>query len=68
VGFVVDKVALGQAFSEYIGFLCKFSFNRPIHTITIIVWGWYNRSNSGLRAKWTQSQPTPRNKKKNRLE
>jgi hypothetical protein len=26
VGFVVDKVSLGQVFSEYIGFPCKFSF------------------------------------------
>jgi hypothetical protein len=26
VGFVVDKVALEQVFSEYIGFLCQFSF------------------------------------------
>jgi hypothetical protein len=23
VGFVVDKVALGQVFSEYFGFLCS---------------------------------------------
>jgi hypothetical protein len=26
VGFVVDKVALGQVFSEYFGFPCQFSF------------------------------------------
>jgi hypothetical protein len=26
VGFVVDKVALGQDFSEYLGFPCQFSF------------------------------------------
>jgi hypothetical protein len=26
VGFVVNKVALGQVFSEYFGFPCKFSF------------------------------------------
>jgi hypothetical protein len=25
VGFVVDKVALGQVFSEYFGFPCQFS-------------------------------------------
>jgi hypothetical protein len=25
VGFVVDKVALGQVFSEYFGFLCQSS-------------------------------------------
>jgi hypothetical protein len=26
VGFVVDKVAVGQVFSEYFGFSCQFSF------------------------------------------
>jgi hypothetical protein len=26
-GFVVDKVALGQVFSEYFGFPCQFSFH-----------------------------------------
>jgi hypothetical protein len=29
VGFVVEKVALGQIFSEYIGFSCQFSFHHP---------------------------------------
>jgi hypothetical protein len=32
VGFVVDKVALEQVLSEYIGFPCKFSFHRLLHT------------------------------------
>jgi hypothetical protein len=32
VGFVVDKVALGQVFSEFFGFLCQFSFHRLLHT------------------------------------
>jgi hypothetical protein len=32
VGFVVDKVALGQGFSEYFGFPCQFSFHRLLHT------------------------------------
>jgi hypothetical protein len=27
VGFVVDKVALGQVFSEYFGFPCQISFH-----------------------------------------
>jgi hypothetical protein len=31
VGFVVDKVALGQVFSEYFGFPCQFSFPRLLH-------------------------------------
>jgi hypothetical protein len=26
VGFVVDKVAMGQVFSEYFGFPCQFKF------------------------------------------
>jgi hypothetical protein len=32
VGFVVDKVALGQVLSEYFGFPCQFSFQRLLHT------------------------------------
>jgi hypothetical protein len=31
LGFVVDKVALGQVFSEYFGFPCQFSFHRLLH-------------------------------------
>jgi hypothetical protein len=31
VGFVVDKVALGQVFSEYFGFPFQFSFHRLLH-------------------------------------
>jgi hypothetical protein len=31
VGFVVDKVALGQVFSEYFGFPCQSSFHQFIH-------------------------------------
>jgi hypothetical protein len=72
VGFVVDKVALGQVFSEYFCFLCKFSFHRLLHIhhhiiiiiiviVVIIIRGWYNRRNSGRCTKWTQSRPTPRN-------
>jgi hypothetical protein len=32
VEFVVDKVALGQVFSEYFGFPCQFTFHRLLHT------------------------------------
>jgi hypothetical protein len=32
VGFVVDKVSLGQVFSECFGFPCQFSFHRLLHT------------------------------------
>jgi hypothetical protein len=31
VGFVVDKVALGQVFSEYFGFPCPFSIHGLLH-------------------------------------
>jgi hypothetical protein len=31
VGFEVDKVALGQVFSEYFGFPCQFSFHQILH-------------------------------------
>jgi hypothetical protein len=31
-GFVVDKLALVQVFSEYFSFLCQFSFHRLLHT------------------------------------
>jgi hypothetical protein len=31
VVFVVDKVALGQVFSEYFRFPCQFSFHRLLH-------------------------------------
>jgi hypothetical protein len=32
VGFMVDKVALGQVFSEYFGVPCQFLFHRLLHT------------------------------------
>jgi hypothetical protein len=31
VGVVVDKVALGQVFSEYLGFSCQSSFHQFLH-------------------------------------
>jgi hypothetical protein len=31
VGFVVDKVALGQVFSEYFGFPCQSTFYQFLH-------------------------------------
>jgi hypothetical protein len=62
VGFVVDKVALGQVFSEYFGFPCMPIFIPPISpkSPSPIIRGWYNRSVSG---RSTQS-PTPLIKKK----
>jgi hypothetical protein len=32
VEFLVDRVALRQVFSEYVGFSCQFSFHRLLHT------------------------------------
>jgi hypothetical protein len=31
IGFVVDKMALGQVFSEYFGFPCQSSFHHILH-------------------------------------
>jgi hypothetical protein len=31
VGFMVDKVALGQVFSNYFGFPCQSSFHQLLH-------------------------------------
>jgi hypothetical protein len=31
MGFVVDKVALGQVFSEYFGFPCQSAFHQILH-------------------------------------
>jgi hypothetical protein len=31
MGFVVDKVALGQVFSKYFGFPCQSSFHKILH-------------------------------------
>jgi hypothetical protein len=44
VGFVADKVALGQVFSEYFGFPCQYS-DIPIspQSPSPIIWGWHNR-------------------------
>jgi hypothetical protein len=41
---VVDKVALGQVFSEYFGFPCQSSFHQLLHNHHhLIIWGLYNR-------------------------
>jgi hypothetical protein len=44
VGFVVDKVALGQVFSEYFGFPCTiFIPSISPQSPSPIIRGWYNR-------------------------
>jgi hypothetical protein len=38
--FVVDKVALGQVFSEYFGFPCQSSFQQLLQkSSSSIIWG-----------------------------
>jgi hypothetical protein len=45
VGFVVDKVVLGQVFSEYFSFPANL-YSPPIspQSPSPIIWGWYNRA------------------------
>jgi hypothetical protein len=41
VGFVVDKVALGQVFSEYFGFTFQSSFQKIApQSPSSVIWGW----------------------------
>jgi hypothetical protein len=59
VGFVVDKMALGQVFSEYFGFPCQSSFHRKFSILTITR-GRYNRTVNGRGVEWTQFGLHPR--------
>jgi hypothetical protein len=54
VGFVVDKVALGQVFSKYFGFPCQFAFHRLLHNHHHLSPG---AGTIGRSTKWTQSHP-----------
>jgi hypothetical protein len=56
VGFVLDKVTLGQVFSEYFGFPCQSSFHEILHHNHR---GWHNRPIGGRRAEWTQLDSAP---------
>jgi hypothetical protein len=63
VGFSVDKMAIGQIFSEYYGFLCQSSFHQILHHSHT---GQVQYARSGRRAEWTQfglPPPTLRIKK-----
>jgi hypothetical protein len=58
VGFVVDKVALGQVFSEYFGFPCQSSFHQIApQSSSSIIWGLYNRPE--VTAAYSGLSPTP---------
>jgi hypothetical protein len=61
VGFVVDKVPLGQVFSVLRFSLPIVSPPTAPHSSSSIIRGWYNGPDSGRRTKWTQSHHTPRN-------
>jgi hypothetical protein len=53
VGFVLDKVVLGQVFSEYFGFPCQSTFHQFLHN--------HHHLSSGagtIGQKWTQYQET----------
>jgi hypothetical protein len=58
-GFVVDKVTLGQVFSDYFGFPFQFSFQTHV-----LSGGCYNKPISGRRSKLIQFHPIPPKKKK----
>jgi hypothetical protein len=64
VGFVVDKAALGQVFSDYFDFPCQ-SFHQFLHII--ITRGWHNRPTGGSGAEWTQMDFTHQYTKLNLL-
>jgi hypothetical protein len=57
VGFVVDKVVLGQVFSEYFRFPCQSSFHQLLHNHPSTIWGLYNRSE--MAAVPSGLSPTP---------
>jgi hypothetical protein len=56
VGFVVDKAALEQVFSEYFGSPAN---HHSINFSIIITQGWHNRPIGGRSAEWTQLDSTP---------
>jgi hypothetical protein len=63
VGFVVDKMALGQVFSKYFGFPCQSSFHQLLHNHPHHHLGLYNRPE--VAAVPADVSPTPPNKTKN---
>jgi hypothetical protein len=63
VGFVVDKVALRQVFSQYFGFPCRSLFHQLLHNHRHLSCGLAQQASSGHSTKWTQSHSTKKNKK-----
>jgi hypothetical protein len=64
VGFVVDKVALGQVFSEYFSIPFQSSFHQLLHNHYHL--GLVQKASSGRSIKWTQSHPTNNNNNNNK--
>jgi hypothetical protein len=63
VGFVVDKVALGQIFSEYFGFHCNFPLHRLLQNPHLSSEAdTISQTNIGRSTKWTQSHPVRKKK------
>jgi hypothetical protein len=54
-GFVVDKVALGQVFSEYFGFPCQLPFHRLLHNHHHLSSAVGTVGPTGRSTRWTQS-------------
>jgi hypothetical protein len=48
VGFVLDKATLEQVFSEFLACPLPTILQIPLHSLSIIIQGWYNRPFSGL--------------------
>jgi hypothetical protein len=57
MGFVVDKAALRQVFTEYFGF--PSNRHSTDFSIIIIIRGWHNRPIGGRSAEWTLLDSTP---------
>jgi hypothetical protein len=57
VEFVVDKVAFGQVFSEYLGFPCQNSLHRLLHSH-------HRSSGDGTIGKLVADVPYPKETKK----
>jgi hypothetical protein len=57
VGFVVDKMALEQVFSEY--FSSPSNHHSTKFSILVIIQGRYSRSFGGRRAEWTRLDSAP---------
>jgi hypothetical protein len=67
VGFVVDKVALGQVFSEYFGFVCQFSFRQMLHTHLSFVFGTLGRTLADVTRALSHTAPQKKIEKLNTL-